>query len=157
MYHHGYTSCKANPDLWMQLSKVGCGSAYYEYILLYVDYDMCIYQHHDKTLDRFGEFFTLKPGSVGPSKIYLGYNITQLLLPNVINAWGVSARQYIQEDVNNVEGHLRKSGMYLWKGSNSALMKNYWPECDVTSDMNETDSSYYMSLIGILRCIVEMG
>ena len=37
------------------------------------------------------------------------------------------------------------------------MVNNNRPECSVTSDMNETNSSYYASLIGILRWVVEMG
>ena len=47
--------------------------------------------------------------------------------------------------------------MSLRKGTNSQIMNNYRPGCDVTSDLNKTESSYYASLIGILRCMVDMG
>ena len=37
MYKLGFTSCIADPDVWMRRSKRGYETAYYEYVLLYVD------------------------------------------------------------------------------------------------------------------------
>ena len=59
--------------------------------------------------------------------------------------------------MKNVDGYLRKSGMSLRKGNNSPLTNNYRPACEVTIELNKTDPSYYSSLIGILRWMVEMG
>ena len=59
--------------------------------------------------------------------------------------------------MNNSEGDLLKSEVSLIRVTNTYLVNNNRPECDVTSDMNETNSSYYASLIGILRWVFEMG
>ena len=40
----GYTSCKADPDVWLKAeTKTSDGSKYYSYILLYVDDVLCIH------------------------------------------------------------------------------------------------------------------
>ncbi len=39
----------------------------------------------------------------------------------------------------------------------TALPSTYCPELDVTPELGPKDSSYYQSLIGILRWIVELG
>ena len=47
-----------------------------------------------------------------------------------------------------------------WKMPNMAdtpLTTTYIPELDVSRSLNVDDSSYYQSLIGILRWIVELG
>jgi hypothetical protein len=157
MDHLGYESCKADPDLWMRVSLSDEGSEYYEYILLYVDDCLCISQHPDKSLDKLGKYFTLKPGSVGPPKLYLGGKLSEVTLPNGVTAWAISASQYIQEAVKNVEEHLKRNDMVLKRGTNSPLSNNYRPECDATPELSESDGSYYQSLIGILRWMVEMG
>ena len=37
------------------------------------------------------------------------------------------------------------------------LPKDYRPEIDVTEELGDEDASYYQSLIGILRWMVELG
>ena len=59
--------------------------------------------------------------------------------------------------MNNVEGHLMKSGLSFIRVTNSPMMNNYIHECSVISDLNDTKSIYYASLIGILRWMVDMG
>ena len=69
----------------------------------------------------------------------------------------MSASQYTQEAVRNVEVHLKNKGMSLKKGSNSPLTTNYRPELDTSPELDVYDSSYYASLIGVLRWLVELG
>ena len=59
--------------------------------------------------------------------------------------------------MKNVEGNLSNNITSLKKGTNSPLINKYRPECDVTVKLNETESSYYASLVGIMRWMVEMG
>ena len=47
--------------------------------------------------------------------------------------------------------------MSLKKGVNSPLSSGYRPECDASPELDGNDASYYASLIGMLRWIVEMG
>ena len=47
-----------------------------------------------------------------------------------------------------------------WKMPNNAdppLTTTYRPELDIPRELNVADAAYYQSLIGILRCIVELG
>ena len=37
------------------------------------------------------------------------------------------------------------------------LKSTYRPELDISAELNPTDASYYQSLIGVLRWIVELG
>ena len=157
MQHMGYTSCKADPDLWIRKGKRDNGRDYYEYMLLYVDDCLCVSEHPKESLNKLGKYFTLKPGSVGPPKIYLGAKISKVLLPNGVEAYAMSASQYIQEGVKNVEAYLKKQNMVLRKGTKSPMTSNYQPECDITPELDSVNASYYASLIGILRWIVEMG
>ena len=45
MRHLGFTSCLADPDLWMQAAEMEDGTAYYAYVLLYVD-DVMVINHY---------------------------------------------------------------------------------------------------------------
>ena len=134
MDHMGYQSCLADPDLWFQISKLDCGTEYYEYNLLYVDDCLVIREHPDQVLARLGKYFPLKPESVGSPKLYLGGKLSKMNLPNGVVAWAISVSKYIQSALKNIEGIIIKHGLSLRKGTNSPLSGNYRPECDLTSE-----------------------
>ena len=83
MRQMGYTSCKADPDLWLKATtRPDNGTHYYAYILCYVDDILCI--HHDAmlVLNKINEYLPLKPDSVGDPDIYLGAKLRQTRLEN---------------------------------------------------------------------------
>ena len=72
----GYTSCKADPNIWYKSSiRPDNNFHYYSYILCYVDDILCI--HHDamSVLNRIHHYLPLKPTSVGDPDIYLGAKV----------------------------------------------------------------------------------
>lgn len=69
----------------------------------------------------------------------------------------MSASQYAQDAVKDVENHLKGKGMSLRKNPNAPLTANYRLECDVSPELSHNESSYYASLIGVLRWLVELG
>ena len=69
-----------------------------------------------------------------------------------------SSSQYVQAAVENVEAYLEKQER--WKIPSTAetpLVTSYCPELDVSLELGEMDTVYYMSLIGILCWMVELG
>ena len=76
MAHLGFTSCQADPDIWMRPAQKDDGSEYWEYVLLYVDDALCISMNSENFLrNEIGKYFFIKPKSVGPPEIYLGNKI----------------------------------------------------------------------------------
>ena len=71
MKHLGYTSCPADPDVWMRSATRGDGHEYFEYVLLYVDDCLCISADPKEALMQINAYFPMKPSSVGPPKVYL--------------------------------------------------------------------------------------
>ena len=157
MEHLGYESCKADPDLWIRKAKRDNGEDYYEYMLLYTDDCLCVSEYAIEALNAIDKYFPLKPSSIGPPRIYLGGKVSKDDLPNGVTAWAISASQYVQEAVRNVESHMTRNGLSLHKGTKSPMMSKYRPELDVTPELEPGDASYYQSLIGVLRWMVEMG
>jgi hypothetical protein len=158
MNHLGFKSCEADPDIWMRKAQKDDGSIYWEYVLLYVDDALCISMDPETVLKhQIGKYFFIKPSSVGPPKIYLGNKVSKVTLDNGAQAWAFSSSQYVQNAVNNVEQYLSKHNKSLPKKATSPLSNYYRPEIDVTPELNATDTSYYQSLIGIIRWIVELG
>ena len=157
MKHLGYESCLADPDLWMRMAKKDDGDSYYEYLLLYVDDALAISERPKEQLMEIDKYFKLKPDSVGPPKIYLGAKLTREVLPNGAKAWSISSSKYIQDSVSNLEKKIAKKGLKLRPGIKAPLSSKYRPEVDISPELEAEDASFYQSLIGSLRWIVEMG
>ena len=72
----GYISCLADPDLWPKESMKDSGDKYYKYILLYVEDALTIGENPESQLMELDKYFSMKPGSVGKPKMYLGARLT---------------------------------------------------------------------------------
>jgi hypothetical protein len=74
-----------------------------------------------------------------------------------VKAWAFGSHQYVCAAVKNVQEHLDKKGLKLPYKAPTPLSTDYRPEIDVTPELGEADASYYHTLIGVLRWIVELG
>ena len=154
----GFTSCQADPDIWMREAVKPDGSQYWEYVLLYVDDCLVISDNGEKILrNEIGKYFKLKEASIGPPDIYRGGKMRKVELENGAKAWSFSSSQYVQEAVRNVEVYLNERKKKLASKAGSPISNNYRPEIDETDELNLADAAYYQSLIGILRWTVELG
>jgi hypothetical protein len=154
----GFTSSRADPDVWLRLSKQSTGEEYYEYVLLYVDDVLVILEKADNVLRKeIGQHFVLREESIGPPSQYLGGKLRQVTLENGNRAWAFGSCQYVQTAVRNVEDHLAKSGEKLPYKAPTPLSSGYRPEIDVSPKLGDTEASYFHSLVGVLRWIVELG
>ena len=158
MRHLGFESCPADPDVWMRPAKKDDGSECYEYILLYTDDALSIGPNAERVLrEEIGRFFELKEESIGHPDIYLGGRMRQVELENGVKAWAYSSSQYVQAAVKNVESYLAKKDLKLAARAETPIQTSYRPELDVSDELQPGDASYYQSLIGILRWMVELG
>ena len=149
--HLGFESCKADPDVWMREAMKDDGSAYCEYVLLYVDDCLCISVNPEKVIQsEIGRYFVLKPKSIGPPDIYLGNKVTKVTLDNGVDAWALSSSQYVQNAVANVETYLKKNDLSLPKRANAPFSSGYRPETDVSPELDSLKAVYYQSLIGVI-------
>ena len=151
MEHLGYISCLSNPDVWMRKAVRNNGQSYYEYLLLYVDDCLAVIKNTTELLQGLDEYFLLRPGSVGPPKLYLGAKFYKIQFPNGAEVYAVSTSQYLQEAANNFDRHLTSKGMLLNRGGTAPLSPGYCPDLDSNPELEPQDASYYQSLIGILR------
>ena len=158
MKHLGYKSCAVDPDMWMRPEGKEDGSEYYEFVLLYVDDCLFVSEDPKNTLMKISKYFLMKPSLLGPQKVYLGGKVSQVILPNGVKAYSYSASQYLHEAIRGVEEYLDKKGRKLSeKRVGTPLPTNYHPELDVSPELMNDEATYYVSLIGILRWIVELG
>ena len=152
-----YESCLADPDLWIRKAVNDEGNQYYEYMLLYVDDCLSVSQHPREALEEINKYFPMKPNSVESPKLYLGAKVSKVQLPNGVETWAMSMSQYVKEAVRNVESYMQKKGLALIKKAGTPMSLGYSPEVDGSPELSEEEGTYYQSLIGILRWIVEMG
>ena len=161
MRQMGYTSCKADPDLWYKAeTRPNDDAKYYAYILVYVDDILCI--HHDalSVLDRINKCLPLKPTSVGDPDIYLGAKLRETQLPNGIWAWGLSPSKYVNQAVVNCQTHLTEKlgGIYrIPAKAANPFPEKYSPDTDTSDPLDPECSSFFQHLIGVMRWMVEIG
>ncbi len=160
MRHLGFTPCLADPDLWMLATEKEDGTQYMAYVLLYVDDVMVV--HHDalSVMARLDKYFKMKPGSIGDPSMYLGATLKKMQLENGAWAWANSPAKYVWSSVQNVEKYLKDLGDSRWKlpsKCSNPFEIDYEPELDETKVLNADLASWYASLIGMLRWMVEIG
>ena len=159
----GFTSSRADPDVWMRKSKKPDGFTYWEYILCYVD-DILVISHEPmKTMDMISHHVTFKSGSIQVPTNYLGATISQVTILDgnsdfpMKQVWAMSAQEYIKRAVEEVERELHQEGTYLPKKVETPFSYGYRPELDFSAELNSQTMNYYQGLIGVLRWIVELG
>ena len=130
---------------------------YWEYILLYTDDALSISEFPDAALLEIDKYFKLKPDSMHPPQLYLGAKMNETTLPNGTRVWGISALKYIQDAIKNVERKLNERGLKITSQPKTPLSKDYRPEVDTSTLLSVQDITFYQSLIGSLRWMVEMG
>ena len=118
--------------------------------------------HHDalSILARLDKYFKLKPGSVGDPGMYLGATVKKMILDNGVSAWASSPAKYVWASVEIVEKYIKDLGDERWKlprKCSNPFELDYEPELDGTPELNAELSSWYMSLIGMLQWMVEIG
>ena len=161
MREMGYTSCKADPDLWLKAEiRPSDNFKYYSYILCYVD-DILVINHDAMTiLNQINKYLPLKPSSVGDPDIYLGTKLRQTRLPNGVWAWGMSPSKYVNQAVKNCAAHLSEhfDGKYkLPHRADNPFPTDYDADLDTSDPLTPDQASFYQHLIGVLRWMVEIG
>ena len=133
---------------------------YYLYILYYVNDISCIHHDPDDVLSRLNRYVPLKAGSVRSTNMYLGKNLKCMQLHNGIWAWSMSSSKDVREAVRIckecIAKHLSK-GNKLLKRADDPFENSYCPELDVSPVLGPDETSYYQSLIGVMRLVIKMG
>ncbi len=154
MRQMGYTSCKADPDLWLKaVTRPEDDVHYYAYILCYVDDILCIHHEPMSVMGEINKYLPLKPSSVCNPDIYLGAKLKETRLPNGVMVWGLSPSKYVIQAVKNCKLHLTEklAGKYsIPARADNPFPVDYDPSTDL-SDLLDPDYSFYQHLIGVMR------
>jgi hypothetical protein len=106
MRHLGWTSCIADPDVWLKPeTRPSNLHKFYAYCLLYLDDILVV--HHDAmcSLNEINHFFKTKEGSMRDPEFFLGAKLCQFTLPNGVHCWSMSSSKYIQAAVANLRAY----------------------------------------------------
>jgi len=88
----GFESCKADPFVWLRLSRKVDGSKYYQYVLLYTDDILAVMEEPERFLrDEFGKCFALKENSIRSPTQYLGNKVKMVTLENGRKCWSFAS------------------------------------------------------------------
>ena len=77
-------------------------------------------------------------------------------MENSQESWAFGSNQYVRVAVDNVEEYLGKKGQKLSAKALTPMTSQYRPEVDIREELGENEASYYHSLIGFIRWIVEL-
>ena len=111
-------------------------------------------------LNKVDKYFKLNPDSIGGPDIYLGAKLHYHRTNNGTYACLLSPSKYAREAFNNCVKHLRENfeGKYLLpKEDPNSFMYEYEPNIDSSEPLNPEQASYFQSLIGVMRWMVEIG
>ena len=93
--------------------------------------------------------------------MYLGATVKKMTKDNGVSAWASSPAKYVWASVENVEKYLKDLGDKRWKKlpskCSNPFQQDYEPELDGRKELHAELSSGYMSLIGMLQWMVEIG
>ena len=118
--------------------------------------------HHDAmtTLMKIDKYFKLKPSSISDPDIYLGAKLKYTRAPNEVWHWTLSPSKYGQEACRNCETFVKNKfdGKYsLPKMAPNPFVGGYRTETDMTDPLDPDRASYYQTMIGDMRWMVEIG
>ena len=121
----GYTSCLADPDVWLRPNTKSDGLTIYEYILIYTDDILAIGLDPKLALNQVNGYCKLKEGSIGPPNIYLGAKLYAFINPDRKMIWTQSSSAYVLEAVENTEAWCDKNDMRLPSRCNTPMSTGY--------------------------------
>ena len=157
----GYTSSKADPDLWIKPKTKHNGDEYYSMVLVYVD-DVMHFDHEPHIfMQELESLYRLKDKAEAPDR-YLGANIDKVQTSDGRILWSMSSYEYLGNAIKNLEDELAKEGTsplrtYGKRSGERPFPVSYRPEIDTTPELKDKLASRYLQLIGILRWGIELG
>jgi hypothetical protein len=152
---------KVDADVWIRPAVKADGSKYYEYVLCYVDDILVVSERPKRIMEGLEAKYLLKAGSVGEPTTYLRAKVSKYQLEHSDNPdkvwWSLSAEDYVNRAVKDVETELEKVGKALPTKVTTPTTADSRPELDQSKALGPDQATYFAGLIGILRWCIELG
>ena len=97
----GYRSTDSDPDFWIKRERTDNGTAYYKYMLVYVDDVLHLAKDAQEDMQKLNQVYLLKDG-FGPPDRYLGANVDKVQLEDVRTLWSMTCVDYLCRYIQNV-------------------------------------------------------
>ena len=133
-----YTSCVADPNVWMKPQTNKEDYKYWSYMLVYVDH--CLAVHHDPgpVMEELKSHYKLKNDTYRELKRYLGANVGKYQVPhNRETYWSMYAYDYVVESCKIVRGWSERDGHKFNNKREDAMKGNYRPEIDISDELGD--------------------
>ena len=111
----GYRSTESDTDVWIKRSTEETGTAYYKYMLVYVDDVLHFSNDAQEDMLKLNQVYLLKE-CFGPPDIYLGDNFDKVKLYDGITVWSMTCVEYMRGDIKT---------MNLIREGNKAALKSF--------------------------------
>ena len=134
------------------------GTAYYSYLIIYVDDVLCIHHNPNETMEKIQAVYRLKQGIENPN-MYLGTDMKQWSYTEndgtQNSCWALGSCTYVKEAIRIYERlmveHDISHSSTRKNGKNTPFSNHdYRPELDSTDLCTDTLCTVYQNLIGIL-------
>jgi hypothetical protein len=152
----GFKSSTADPDVWLRPATGPDGTAYYSYVLAYVDDILAIDFKPDDIMTQIGERFKFKNDEVKTPTNYLGARLKDRTYEGV-HMWSMSSDNYTDAALKNVEAQLQGTRWKLPTQATTPMSTDYHPELDTTPELDDDERTRFQELIGIVRWATEIG
>ena len=155
----GFTSCRADGDVWLRPAVKANGEKIYEYLLVYTDDILILSEKTKQIMSSLQGVYRVKPESIKPPDTYLGSNIGRYAFPSKPNKeyWYMGSQQYLKEATRNVIQWAEKHGYMIKTKASSVLPCGYRPELETSDFCDPEMHTFFQQQIGILRWAVELG
>ena len=132
------------------------GCKYYEYMLCYVDDILCISKKSKEVMEQLQKKFKFKKDLITSPETYLGAGVTKKEIDGY-TVWAISSVDYVKAAVKNVQEAIKDRPWKLPKRAPTPMTQSFIPELDDSTELNDSDQTYYQELIGVLRWATEIG
>ena len=109
----GFTSCRADPDVWLRPAVKADGLEVYEYVLVYSDDLLMVGIKPEEIACQISQHYKFKGDLWEKPTQYLGGKVGQLDMPNGKECWYLSSEEYCKRALENLEGWLSKKELRL--------------------------------------------
>jgi hypothetical protein len=163
LWEASFNSCKVDADMWMRPAVKADGSKCCEYVLCYLTViDILVVSNQPKRImEGLEAKYMLKAGSAGGPMTYLGAKVSNYRLEHSSNPdkvpWSLSAEDYVNRAVKDVETELEKVGKALLTKVTTPTNADYCPELDQSKTLGLDQATYFAGLIGILHWRIKLG
>ena len=149
--------------MYLRSEKDEDGNKYYSYLVVYVDDVLSVHKDPGKLLTTVNRDYRLKEPPECPT-MYLGSDICKYHVNGDISrtkCWAMSSNSHVKKALEVVQDRLQEDNV-KFKGSNKTAehpfsSQSYRPEINVTEECDEEQVQFYQSLVGIMRCLCEIG